>query len=206
MSHNAKNLVTEGVFGQIRTLLVLPDIVLIPILAALFSGLMAYVPGSVDAVGPLFGACVTLVALALPAVGLAGPAAQDERGYWEDILKRKAQWNPAQIDSQLASLLVKLKSLWRAAIWIYVSLPFASLALLRPAPVLATMNVPGTASQPIILWQVLSGIVLGLILTAVLRLIPLTWWLLHIGSTEALRQVIRTKAPLTGAADDSVPR
>jgi hypothetical protein len=202
MTQRDKRALTLGFRGQLSTLLRSRDPFLVLILAVVFTSLLPFLSASIDVTGPLLGVAGTLVALSIPAAGLAGPAAEQDRQFWEQVWNvRSSEFTKEQIDTQLEAMVARLKGLWRGLMWIYLSLPFAAFAALRPnvAGLISAPDLTIDLSQPpllhssqvtIELWQVSAAVAIALIVTAVVRLVPPTWQLLHIQSIEAVRSAV----------------
>lgn len=194
--------VTVGFGAQLATLLLHADSAIVVIVAVVFALLLPFLSNSTDLTGPLLGVSGTLAALSIPAAGLAGPAAEQDRAFWEQVWKVPSkEFTKERIDAQLAAMVKRLKGLWRALMWIYLSLPFAAIAAARPriagvVPIQDLTIDPSAASWfqsrevTLDVWQISAAICLGLIVTAVVRLIPPTWQLLHIQSIEAVRAAV----------------
>ena len=205
MYTSVHNRMTDAVVApgrRVRELIWNRDLPVLAVSTVIFALCIAYLAKEIDAVGPVFGASATLVALALPAAGLVGPVMDSEREYLEQQWKDH-KMQPKDIQAQLELQIQQARNISRGLIWLYLSLPVAAVALLRPSlHIVSGPDVWPGPSWPVRLdhlnldlWQLLTAVGLALFMVAVGRLIPPTTRILGTARTEAVRRALASPAP-----------
>jgi hypothetical protein len=128
-----------------------------------------------------------LVALAIPAAGLAGPETERRRRYWlKEYRNSKSQWTKPDVIRHIGRLQHQVTGLWRGLVWIYASLPCAAIALTRTGSYAVSLSDPVIVRISVIF----ASLALALIVMSAIRLVPLTWELLQIDITSAAHKAL----------------